>query len=116
METPRVNAVLDLVPDGLPVGLVIASARTYTRDYQDALVAWAEAGVPVWGTIPERVAIAAGPADWLSAEGVEAYRNVWRRLQRAVRGLITPAVLTRVVPRGSCARRGTSVRIRGDGG
>jgi len=86
VETPRANAVLDMVPSGLPAGLVIASARTYTRDYQDALVAWAEAGVPVWGTIPERVAIAAGPSDWLSTEGIEAYRNVWRRLQRAVRG------------------------------
>jgi chromosome partitioning protein len=86
VETPRVNAVLDLVPEGLPAGLVICSARTYTRDYQDALVTWAEAGVPVWGSIPERVAIASGPADWLSAEGVEAYRNVWRRLNRAVRG------------------------------
>jgi len=85
VETPRANAVLDLVPGNLPAGLVIASARTYTRDYQDALVAWSEAGVPVWGTIPERVAIAAGPSDWLSAEGVECYRNVWRRLQRAVR-------------------------------
>ena len=39
--------------------------------------------MPVWGTVPERVAIAAGPAGWLSAEGLEAYRNVWRRLQRA---------------------------------
>ena len=86
VETPRVNAVLDLVPSDRPAGLVIASARTYTRDYQDALVEWAEAGVPVWGSVPERVAIAAGPADWLSAEGVEAYRNVWRRLQRAARG------------------------------
>ena len=85
VETPRTSAVVDLVPDGLPVGLVIASARTYTRDYQDALVIWAEAGVPVWGSVPERVAIAAGPAAMLSAEGVESYRNIWRRLQRAVR-------------------------------
>ena len=86
VETPRANAVLDLVPDRVPSGLVIASARTYTRDYQDALVDWGEAGVPVWGTIPERVAIAAGPAGPLSYEGYEAYRNVWRRLQRALRG------------------------------
>jgi len=86
VETPRANAVVDLVPDAVPSGLVIASARTYTRDYQDALVDWAETGVPVWGTIPERVAIAAGPAGPLSYEGYEAYRNVWRRLQRALRG------------------------------
>lgn len=86
VETPRVNAVLDLVPDGLPAGLVICSARTYTRDYQDALVSWAEAGVPVWGTIPERVAIASGPDRPLSPDGMEAYRPLWRRAQRATRG------------------------------
>ena len=53
---------------------------------EEARAGAAEGGVPVWGSVPERVAIASGPADWLSAEGVEAYRNVWRRLQRAVRG------------------------------
>jgi chromosome partitioning protein len=85
VETPRTSAVVDLVPKGLPVGLVIASARINTRDYHEALEDWAAAGVTVWGTVPERVAIAAGPAGWLSAEGMEAYRNVWRRVQRAVR-------------------------------
>ena len=85
VETLRVEAVLDLVPRRLPVGLVICSARTYTRDYQDALAGWAEANVPVWGTVPERVAIAAGPEGWLSEDGLESYRAVWRRAQRAVR-------------------------------
>jgi chromosome partitioning protein len=85
VETTRANAVFDLMPNGLPAGIVIASARTFTRDYQDALVNWTAAGVPVWGTVPERVAIAAGPAEWLSLEGLEAYRNVWRRLLRAAR-------------------------------
>ena len=37
VETPRVEAVLDMVPNRTPVGLVICSARTYTRDYQDAI-------------------------------------------------------------------------------
>jgi len=85
VETVRVEAVLDLVPRRLPVGLVICSARTYTRDYQDVVAAWIEANVQVWGTVAERVAIAAGPEGWLSADGVEAYRTVWRRAQRAVR-------------------------------
>lgn len=85
VETARVEAVLDLVPRKLPVGLVISSARTYTRDYQDVVAAWLEAGVPVWGSVPERVAIAAGPEGWLSADGLESYRTVWRRAQRAVR-------------------------------
>ena len=43
---------------------------------------WVEAGVPVWGTVPERVSIAAGPDGWLSAEGLDAYREVWRELRR----------------------------------
>jgi chromosome partitioning protein len=83
VETPRVNAVLELMPAGVPAGLVISSARTFTRDYQDAVAAWAEAGVPVWGSAPERVAIAAGPSGWLSPDGLDAYRNVWHRVLRA---------------------------------
>jgi chromosome partitioning protein len=86
VEVPRVQVVLDLVPASTPVGLVIASARTYTRDYQDAVTEWDEAGVRVWGTVPERVAIAAGPRDWLSLDGFEAYQAIWRRVSRAGRG------------------------------
>ena len=85
VEGPRVETVLGLVPEGTPAGLVIASARTFTRDYQDALVGWSEAGVSVWGTIPERVAIAAGPTRSLHEEGLEAYKKVWRRVQTAAR-------------------------------
>jgi chromosome partitioning protein len=85
VETPRAEAVLELVPKRQPVGLVICSARTFTRDYQETLMTWAEAGVPVWGTIPERVAIAAGPAGALAPDGLEAYRGVWRRVLRSAR-------------------------------
>ena len=85
VETSRALAVLDLVPTGKPAGLVISSARTFTRDYQDALAEWEEAGVTVWGTVPERVAIAAGPNAWLSDDGLETYREIWRRVQRAAR-------------------------------
>lgn len=85
VEAPRVEAVLAMVPEGTPVGLMITSARTFTRDYQDALAAWAEARVPVWGTIPERVAIAAGPTKPLYEDGLEAYRKVWRKVQTAAR-------------------------------
>ena len=67
----------------LPAGLVICSARTYTRDYQDTLAYWEEAGVEVWGSIPERVAVAAGPEGWLAAEALEAYGAVWRKGKRA---------------------------------
>jgi chromosome partitioning protein len=86
VETPGVEAVLNMVPTKVPVGLVICSARTYTRDYQDVLTTWAEAGVPVWASVPERVAIAAGPEAWLSADGLDAYRGAWRRALRAARG------------------------------
>jgi chromosome partitioning protein len=85
VETARVEAVLDLVPRRTPVGIVICSARTYTRDYQDVVAAWREAGVQVWGSVPERVSIAAGPETWLSEDGLDAYRTVWRRAQRAFR-------------------------------
>ena len=86
VETARVEAVLDLVPKRLPVGLVICSARTFTRDYQDTRAMWVEAGVPVWGSVPERVGVAAGPEGWLSSEGLDAYGDVWRRTRRAARG------------------------------
>jgi chromosome partitioning protein len=85
VETARVEAVLDMVPKRLPAGLVFSSARTFTRDYQETVAMWLEAGVPVWGTIPERVGIAAGPDGWLSAEGLELYGEVLRKARRATR-------------------------------
>jgi chromosome partitioning protein len=85
VETHRVEAVLEQVPINIPLGLVVCSARTYTRDYQDVVAAWAEARVEIWGSVPERVAIAAGPEAWLSPDGLEAYRPVWRRALRANR-------------------------------
>ena len=85
VETTQTEAVLGIIPRKVPAGLVICSARTYTRDYHVALTAWHANSVQVWGSIPERVSIAAGPAGRLSPEGLEAYRSVWRRAQRAAR-------------------------------
>ncbi|MEY2454112.1 MAG: chromosome partitioning protein [Acidimicrobiaceae bacterium] len=85
VETPRVEAVLGMVPRRVPVGLVICSARTYTRDYQEVVAGWREVDVPVWGSVPERVAIATGPLGYLSVDGLDAYRGVWRRALRAIR-------------------------------
>jgi chromosome partitioning protein len=85
VETARVEAVLDLVPKNLRAGLVFSSARTFTRDYQETVAMWHEAGVAVWGTIPERVGIAAGPDGWLAPEGLELYGEVLRRARRATR-------------------------------
>ncbi|HEX4492455.1 MAG TPA: ParA family protein [Acidimicrobiia bacterium] len=85
VETTRVEAVLAMVPVNVPLGLVICSARTFTRDYQDVVDSWRDARVEVWGTIPERVAIASGPDGPLSPDGLDSYRPVWRRASRAVR-------------------------------
>lgn len=85
IEVPRVETVLGMVPDRRPAGLVISSARTFTRDYLDALDTWSEARVPVWGTIPERVGIAAGPTRPLYEDGLEAFKKVWRKVQTAAR-------------------------------
>lgn len=85
VEGRQVEAALDLIPDGVPAGVVICSARPYTVDYREALVEWAAEDIPVWGAVPERVAIASGPERPLSADGLEAYRMVWREVQRANR-------------------------------
>ena len=85
IEAPRVGVVLGIVPDRTAAGLVICSARTFTRDYHESLENWSSVKVPVWGTVPERVAIAAGPTGRLHDDGLEAYRKVWRRAQAAAR-------------------------------
>ena len=86
VEAPRVDAVLAMIPRDIPVGLVICSARTYTRDYQDLVAAWSDGVERVWGSVPERVTIAQGPQARLAIDGIEAYRPVWRRARRAARG------------------------------
>jgi chromosome partitioning protein len=85
IEAPRVEAVLAMIPRDIPVGLVICSARTYTRDYQELVDTWSGALERVWGSVPERVTIAQGPLARLADDGLEAYRPVWRRAQRAAR-------------------------------
>lgn len=85
VETARAEEVFEMVPRRTPAGLVICSARTYTRDYQDAITAWRAAQVPVWGSVPERVTIAAGPDGSLAADGLDSYRTVWRRALRSLR-------------------------------
>jgi chromosome partitioning protein len=84
VENARVEAVVGMVPINVPLGLVICSARPYTLDYQEAIATWSAAQVPLWGTVPERVSIASGPDSVLSADGLDAYRGVWRRAVRAV--------------------------------
>lgn len=76
MEISRVQATLGLLEPRHRAGLVIVAARQNTRDYRDTHDGWKEAGIPVWGVIPERVGIAAGPAGPLLSDGLDAYRDV----------------------------------------
>jgi chromosome partitioning protein len=83
VEWPRVDVVREMIPRRTPYGLVICSARTFTRDYDETVHYWTERGVAVWATIPERVAIAAGPDRSLSDDGFDAYRPLWRKAIRS---------------------------------
>jgi chromosome partitioning protein len=85
VEGERLTTTLDMVPPSIPAGVVVSSARPWTRDFKEALTGWAERGVPVWGVVPERVGIAAGPEAELHFEGLEAAGEVWRRAGRAAR-------------------------------
>ena len=69
----------------MPCGIVICAARFGTNDLAATIEEWTTAGVPVWGVIPERVAIASGPAGRIYREGLEAYQEVLRKVMRAVR-------------------------------
>jgi chromosome partitioning protein len=85
VEPSRVLATLEMTPEDIPVGIVICAARLGTNDLDATLEDWASAKVPIWGVIPERVAIAAGPASRIYREGLEAYQEVLKKALRAVR-------------------------------
>jgi len=76
VEVSRVWATLSMVGPSVRRGLVVTAARTTTRDYREIVAAWAGAGVEVWGSVPERVGIAAGLDAELSPDGLDAYRQV----------------------------------------
>lgn len=85
VEPSRVVATLSLVPENVPVGLAISSARPFTRDHRETVEAWTTDGVAIWGVIPERVGIAAGPEAALHPDGLEAAAELWREASRAAR-------------------------------
>jgi chromosome partitioning protein len=85
VEGPRLTSTLEMVPNGIPSGVVVSSARTWTRDFRESVDAWAAQGVPVWGVVPERVGIAAGPDAQLHLDGLDAAAEVWQRVRRAAR-------------------------------
>jgi chromosome partitioning protein len=82
VEYSRVVATLEMVPKRTATGLVICAARLGTNDLDAAVQWWTESGVPIWGIIPERVGIAAGPEARLYREGLDAYGAVLKKALR----------------------------------
>jgi chromosome partitioning protein len=83
VEYGRVAYTLGFVPNKTPRGIVITAARLGTNDLQETIDWWKAENVPVWGIIPERVGIAAGPEARLYRDGLDEYGNVLRRLLRS---------------------------------
>jgi chromosome partitioning protein len=83
VEFTRVVVTLGMLPARTPRGVVICSARFGTNDLEETIAWWKQEKVPIWGVIPERVGIAAGPESRLYREGIEEYDKV---LRRALRG------------------------------
>lgn len=81
VEFARVSVTLGMIPAGTPRGVVIAAARLCTNDLEEA-IAWWKAEKVIWGVIPERVGIAAGPEARLYPSGLEEYDAVFRRVIR----------------------------------
>ena len=82
VEYSPVLLTLDLIPAKTPRGVVICSARLGTNDLDEAIAWWRSQKVPVWGVIPERVGIAAGPEARLYREGIDRYGAVLKRALR----------------------------------
>lgn len=83
VEPSRVLTTLEMTPEDIACGIVVCAARLGTNDLEATVEDWSTAKVPVWGIIPERVGIAAGPAARIYREGLEAYQDVLRRAIRA---------------------------------
>jgi chromosome partitioning protein len=82
VEYPRVAVTLGMIPARTPRGVLIASARLGTNDLEETIAWWKSENVPVWGVIPERVGIAAGPEARLYRDGLNEYDAVLRRVLR----------------------------------
>jgi chromosome partitioning protein len=85
VEPNRVVSTLAMTPSNVPAGVVICSARLGTNDLNATVDWWTELKVPVWGIVPERVAIAAGPSARLAAEGLDIYGKVFKKAQAGKR-------------------------------
>src|SRR5436305_10730315 len=85
VEFSRVVVTLEMIPARMPRGVVICAARLGTNDLEETIAWWKAEKVPVWGVIPERVGIAAGPESRLYREGLDQYDKVLRRALRGTR-------------------------------
>ncbi len=83
MEFARVAYTLGMIPSKIPRGIVIAAARIGTNDLQETIDWWKGENVPIWGVVPERVGIAAGPEARLYRDGLDEYGKVLRRVLRS---------------------------------
>ena len=83
VEFARVGVTLGMIPAGTPRGIVIAAARLGTNDLEETIAWWKAEKVPIWGVIPERVGIAAGPEARLYRPGLEGYGAVFKRVIRS---------------------------------
>jgi chromosome partitioning protein len=82
VEFARVAVTLGMIPARTPRGVIVAAARLGTNDLDETIAWWKAEKVPVWGVIPERVGIAAGPEARLYRQGLDEYDAVLRRLLR----------------------------------
>jgi chromosome partitioning protein len=82
VEYSRVLATLEMIPAETPRGIVISAARLGTNDLDEAVQWWRDSKVPIWGIIPERVGIAAGPEAKLYRAGLESYEEVLKKALR----------------------------------
>ena len=82
VEFARVAVTLEMIPARTPRGVVISAARLGTNDLDETIAWWKAENVAVWGVIPERVGIAAGPEARLYRQGLEEYDAVLRRALR----------------------------------
>jgi chromosome partitioning protein len=83
VEFARVAYTLGLIPAKTPRGIVVTAARLGTNDLQETIDWWKGENVPIWGVVPERVGIAAGPEARLYRDGLDEYGRVLRRVLRA---------------------------------
>jgi chromosome partitioning protein len=85
VEFSPVVRTLELMPNKTPHGVVICAARLGTNDLEETISWWRREGIRIWGVVPERVGIAAGPEARLYREGLQHYDAVLRRALRARR-------------------------------